>query len=125
MRYWISDKDTTPQRFPLQRLLRRVYEVTGTARETCDLHRARGYGERIRTLEERLDSEDVVTIAFAALDELSQGTEEWFYDLDAQIPGMDVRFGLHDSAALFVEAAPAIVDQVVSAFDSFRPAQSK
>lgn len=79
---------------------------------------------QLRELEERLDVEDVVSIPLSSLDELSQGTEEWFYDLEAQLPGTDVRFGLHDSTALFVEASPAIVEEVVAVFGSFRPASS-
>lgn len=122
MRYWIMDNDQTPQRFPLQRLIRRICEVTGVEDATCHLLKVRWYGEWIHELDERLDVEETVRIPLRMLHEVSDGTEEWFYDLDAELPDANVRFGLHDSTALFVEAEPAIAEKVVAAFSSYRPA---
>ena len=122
MRRWILDKDQTPQRFPLQQLLRRVITVAGIRNDTCELLRARGYGAKVRYLEERLDSEDVVSIAIADLEKLTEGTDEWFYDLEVRLPGTDLRFGLHDSTALFVDGDPSIVEKVVSGFVTSQPA---
>jgi hypothetical protein len=78
MRYWIMDKDQTPQRFPLQRLFRHVIKVTGTKAEVCSVLRARGYGLRVNELEQALDAVDMVTVPISELDELSASTEEWF-----------------------------------------------
>jgi hypothetical protein len=122
MRYWIMDKDDTPQRFPLQRLIRRVCEVTHAGTATCNLFRVTGYGMQVHELEKRLDVEDVVTVQLSTLDQLSQGTEEWFYDLEAQLPGTEIRFGLHDSTALFVEGSSEIVEDVVAAFELWKSA---
>lgn len=121
MRYWILDEDETPQGFPLQRLLRRVCEVAGAGSARCDLFKVWGYGLRIHELEEKLASEDMVSISIEEFDQLSEGTEEWFYDVEARIPNTDIRFGLHDSTALFVVASPSIAERVVSGFTNFRP----
>jgi hypothetical protein len=122
MRYWIFDKDETPQRFPLQRLFRRVRGVVGSSAGNCEVMKARGYGLQIHEWEEALDGEEKIVVAFDLLDSLSQGTEEWFYDFEAQLPDTEVRFGLHDSTALFVEAAPSIAEQIASVFVNIRRA---
>jgi hypothetical protein len=122
MRFWIMDKDQTPQRFPLQRLFRQVIHVTGTQAEVCSVLRVRGYGRRVNELEQEVDAVDMVTVPISELDELSAGTKEWFYDLEAQIPGTDIRFGLHDSTALFVEGEPLLTESVATTFTDYRRA---
>lgn len=122
MRQWITEEDGTPQRFPLQRLLRQVFASAGVEARTCDLRRARGYGADIRALERALDSVESMSVEFSALDKLAEGTEQWFYDLEAQVPGTDIRFGLHDSTALFVDGDPSLVTAVAGAFTSSHPA---
>lgn len=119
------DTDATPQRFPLQRLIRRIGEVAGDESRACEVRRARGFGERVNALDERLDSVEAITVPLAELEELSRGTEEWFYDLDATLLGTSVRFGLHDSAALFLEGTPSLVAEVVRVFDDARPARAQ
>lgn len=116
------DTDETPQRFPLRRLLHRALEVSGRQNAPCEVTKARGYGSRIHKLEEQLDSEESVQLPYEKLDALSEGINEWFYDLEARLSGTDIRFGLHDSTALFIEAEPALADAVVSAFLSVRSA---
>jgi hypothetical protein len=81
MRYWILDKDETSQTFPLQRLVRRVAVVIGAHEAKWFVRKARGYGRQIRTWEEALNERDTLPVAFDVLDDLSQGTSEWFYDL--------------------------------------------
>src|SRR5262245_59925599 len=122
MRFWIMDHDTTPQRFPLQRLLRRVREVAGTKQATCNIRKARGYGLQIREWEERLDSEAAIVVPVAVLDQLTEGTEEWFFDLEAQLTDSDIVFGLHDSTALFVEGPRTAAESVASVFADVRAA---
>src|SRR5689334_12147024 len=97
MRYWIMDTDETPQRMPLQRLLRRVLEVAEITSGECEIVKARGYGLHIQALETRLDVEDIVVLPVDLLDMLSAGKDEWFYDLEARIPGSGITFGLQDS----------------------------
>jgi hypothetical protein len=122
MRYWIMDHDETPQRFPLQRLFRRIRDVAGVEGATCKLHKVRGYGLQIHEWEERLDSEDAIVVPVDVLDKLAEGTEEWFYDLEAELLDPEIVFGLHDSTALFVEAPPTIAEKVACAFANVRPA---
>lgn len=122
MRLWIMDKDQTPQRFPLQRLVRKVVEMTGTKAEVCSVLRARGYGLRVNELERELDIADMVAVPLSELDELSAGTEQWFYDLEVQIHGTDVRFGLHDSTAMFVEGDQLLCESVAATFADCRRA---
>lgn len=120
MRIWIMDKERTPQRFPLQRLFREVIKVTGATAEVCNVLAARGYGLRVNQLEEDLDAVDAVPVPIAELDRLSAGTEEWFYDLEAEVPGTGVRFGLHDSTALFVDGEQSVTEAVAAAFSDYR-----
>jgi hypothetical protein len=127
VRYWIFDHDKTPQRFPLQRLIRRVCEVVTASSQdceiaSCEITKAHGYGLNIRGWEVALDTEDKIVVDFEFFDGLSQGTEEWFYDLEAKLPGVEILFGLHDSTALFVEADQSIAMDIVSIFANVRQA---
>ena len=94
----------------------------GTESTTCDLFKVWGYGLRIHELEEALDSKDLVSIPIEEFDALSEGTEEWFYDVEARVANTDIRFGLHDSTYLFVVGSPEIAANIVSVFTNFRPA---
>lgn len=120
MRYWILENDETPQGFPLQRLIRHVREVVGSGLGSFELTKVRGYGLQVHEWEEALDASDRIVVPFELLDRLSAGTEEWFYDLEAHVPGTNVRFGLHDSTPLFVEAAPEIAAAIAGAFVDIR-----
>ncbi len=122
MRYFIFDGDATAQRFPLRRLFRQLRELARPRGSECEVYRARGYGERIRSLELQLDSLDVVLLPSDAMDTLTEGVDEWFYELDARLSGTDVRFGLHDSTAMFVDADRLTLDKVISSFSSCRAA---
>jgi hypothetical protein len=84
-RYWIMDHDTTPQRFPLRRLLRRINEVAGHGVRTFQVLKAQGYERRIFDLSAQLELNESVTVDLSDLDELCGGVDEWFYDLDVQI----------------------------------------
>ncbi|MGK3985807.1 hypothetical protein WME99_22360 [Sorangium sp. So ce136] len=96
-------------------------EIAGIEDSTCKLHKVRGYGCQIREWEERLDSEDVILVPVDILDRIAEGTEEWFYDLEAEVPGTEIVFGLHDSTALLVEAPRTIAEKVACAFEKVRP----
>jgi hypothetical protein len=123
MRFWIIDQDQTPQRFPLQRLLRQVTQVTGSTSETCEVLRVRaGYGLRAYELQQKSDAAEFLRVSMAELDELCAGTEQWFYDIELRIPDTDIRFGLHDSTALFVEGGQGSCESVVAAFNIYRRA---
>ena len=50
--------------------------------------------------------------------DISRGEEEWFYDLDAEINADDlqVRFGLHDSTAMYIEASQDFSEKIIKSF---------
>jgi hypothetical protein len=125
VRYWILDEDQTPQRLPLQRLIRQVRTVVGAAGAdpvSCELLKARGYGAQIHIWEAALDETEKVVVSLDQLERLSEGNEEWFYDCDARLKSPYVRFGMHDSTALFVEAEQSIATPIASAFSNIRVA---
>jgi hypothetical protein len=118
------DKDQTPQRFPLQRLLHQVIDASGAEITQCRVVRASGYGLHVHGLQEQLDSVDAIDVLVSDLDELTAGVEEWFYDLEVELPGLGIRFGLHDSTALFVEGDRTLVEAVGAAFSNVRAANA-
>jgi hypothetical protein len=122
VRYWVFDTDTTPQRFPLRRLVRRVKETLGDTAAECRVLKARGYGERVCAWDALLDEKNDIPVDFTLLDDMTEGTEQWFYDLEIEcsVESRRVAFGLHDSTALFVEAPKAIADAVVVGFSDVR-----
>lgn len=123
-RYWILDREDTPQGFPLGRLLARIREVTGGANGVVQLRRSQGYGEQVCQWDSLLDRADEVTVAAEDLARISEGTDEWFYDLDARFdaPGASIAFGVHDSSALFVDAPATMIDRVTAPFRDVQPA---
>jgi hypothetical protein len=121
MRFYIRDEDDSPQRFPLQKLLRVACAQLAISPEaSCELLAHWGYGERIHELGSGLRSDEPVVLSVRELDELVEGKEEWFYDLEACLPERDFRFGLHDSTVMFVEGDPKDAAAVAAVFrDSF------
>lgn len=110
----IADTDDTPQGFPLQRLLRRTLAVLDAPPAILAVVRANGYGPQVHAWDERLQTEERITVPVEELDRLCAGTVEWFYNIDIEIPGAPVRVGLFDSSFLFVEA-PAEVTRAIAA----------
>jgi hypothetical protein len=86
--------------------------------------KARGYGIHIVEWDGLLDDHDRLSVSFELLDRLSQGNDEWFYDLDAQCISRveSLRFGLHDSTALFVEGPQALAERIAFTFADVRRA---
>lgn len=117
-RYWIFDRDDTPQGRPLQRLIRGIQRVLGPKDGKIVVRRAEGYGARIHSWDDRLESRNEIMVSFQDFDEVSAGTEEWFYNLEAECTTAtaSVIFGLHDSTALFFEAPPDLAEQITAAF---------
>ena len=118
-RYWIFEPDDSPMHLPLGRLIQRLREQFPHA-DSCEITRSRGYGEQVNRWHEQLDSKDMVVVGVALLFQISAGGEDWFYDLEATIPECDVRFGLHDSTALFVEGEETLVESIVRGFRDVR-----
>jgi hypothetical protein len=106
MRYWIFDRDDSPQGFPLQQLMDYARTILALADNCeCDVVKVWGYGESVVALQERLGSEPAIRVLWSEIYQLALGTEEWFYDIRIKVVGFDLVFGIHDSTALFVEGS--------------------
>ena len=120
-RYWIFDRDDTPQGFALGRLLRRIRSVL--CKEDCEfvLLRSQGYGARICEWDAMLDESEEIRVSADELEALGS-KDEWFYNLDAKCitPATGIRFGVHDSSCLFLDAPPALAAQIVEEFEDVR-----
>jgi len=123
MRYWIRDKENTPQGFPLQVLIELIMQQLGSTICQLWILRSQGYGLRINEWNRLLDQHERIPIDVKLLQEISSGEEEWFYDLDAEIlsEGLRVRFGLHDSTALYIDAPQEFSELILKAFESVDP----
>lgn len=123
MRFWIRDEDKTPQRFPLGKLLRCASEELGAPCKIW-ITRAEGYGESISRYSEVLDEAERLLVDSDEFLVVSAGIQEWFYNLDAVLesPTDRVLLGLHDSTALYVEGADALVKRILGRFEVVSPA---
>jgi len=121
-RYWIFDREDTPQGFPLRALVARIRELARN--ESCQflIRRSQGYGTQICRWDEMLDQADEISVPAVELERLSSGTEEWFYNLDARCvtPGLTIGFGVHDSSALFLDAPPELAEQLTANFERIK-----
>jgi hypothetical protein len=117
-RYWIFDREDTPQGFPLRALVARIRELAREGGSEFLIRRAQGYGAQICRWDEMLDQTDEISIPAVELERLSSGTEEWFYNLDARCvtPGLTIGFGVHDSSALFLDAPAELAEQLTANF---------
>ena len=119
MMYWIRDEDTTPQRFPLKKLIQLIVQELGASMYEFWILRANGYGLKICEWDELLDQNDRIRVDYDLLENISSGTEEWFYDLEVEVVAEDelqVRFGLHDSTALYIDAPKEFSESIIESF---------
>lgn len=87
---WIFERDSSPTGLPIARLIQRLTgRFPGAA---CEIRRCEGYGAQVNAW----GAEGPIRVDLASLAEVASAGEEWFYELEAQLPG--VRFGVHDSA---------------------------
>jgi hypothetical protein len=123
-RYWIFDREDTPQGFPLRVLVARIRELARDAGCRFLIRRAQGYGAQVCRWDEMLDQTDEISVPADELERLSSGTEEWFYNLDARCvtSGMTIGFGVHDSSALFVDAPAELAKLITTNFKSVQVA---
>src|SRR5262245_56885144 len=123
MRYWIHDRERSRQAFPLRVRVQRVNRVAGGPGSRWVVHRARGHGAGIQAWHAELAGGQELEVSLQRLGQLTQGNEHWFCDLDAECISatLRVRFGLHDGAALFVEAPVAAARQVAASFKDIHP----
>lgn len=123
-KYWIFDRDDTPQGYPLRKLIAKIREVAGTAGCGFFVRRSEGYGLSVNHWGELLDQADEIAVSLDELERLSDGTEEWFYNLDARCvtPTAVINFGLHDSSMLFVEAFSGLAEKIIVEFSDVQVA---
>jgi len=127
MMYWIRDEDTTPQRFPLKKLIRLIVQKLGSSIHEFWIIKARGYGLKICEWDDLLDEKDRIKVEHDLLENLSSGVEEWFYDVEVEVVADDqlqVRFGLHDSTALFIDAPKEFSESILRSFKFVQEARS-
>lgn len=125
MRYWIRDREKRPHGAPLGQLVRRVRELLARRGCVLALNEAHGQGARVDGLELELARRGPVPISFELLDELSRGSEEWLSDLEVEVtcaePALAFRFGLHDGAALYVDAPRDLSVALLKPFKDIHP----
>lgn len=115
-KYWILDREDTPQGLPLSLLVARLREIT--CGEGCRflIRRSQGYGAQVGRWDEMLDQADEVAVSTEELERI--GTDEWFYNLDAMCvtPSVTIAFGLHDSSALYLDAPSDLAERITANF---------
>jgi uncharacterized membrane protein YbaN (DUF454 family) len=117
MKYWIRDEDNTPQGFPVNALFRCILERLSPPYRVW-LLRSEGYGVTVNDWNKELDSVDRLPIQPNQLLVVSNGTEEWFYNLDVLVESSvgSLVFGLHDSTAMYVQGPEQLVESICSRF---------
>jgi hypothetical protein len=123
-KYWILDREDTPQGFPLAQLFAKIRELACSSGCQLLVRRSEGYGSMVCHWDQLLERADEIVVSPDDLERLSSGTEEWFYNLDVRCvsPTAIVAFGIHDSSAMFVETSPALAEKIVSGFSDVRAA---
>jgi len=120
MIYWIKDRVETPQKFPLNLLLSLIIRAIGSEHLQFVVTRSQGFGLQINKWGDLLDRQEDLRVERDVLEKLLEGTEEWFYHLDVKVmsSNLTVRFGLHDSTAMFIEAPRGVIDMIVNKFET-------
>jgi len=121
-RYRILDREDTPQGFPLGVLVARIRELACDGNCQFLVRRSQGYGAQVGQWDEMLDQADEISVPADDLERISEGVEEWFYNLDAKCmtPTETIGFGLHDSSALFLDAPEALAKKITAKFKDVR-----
>ena len=121
-RYWIFDREDTPQGFPLGVLVAKIREFACEGSCHFLVQRSQGYGAQVGRWDEMLYQIDEISVPADQLERISQGVEEWFYNLDAKCmtPTETIGFGLHDSSALFLDAPEALAKKITAKFKEVR-----
>jgi hypothetical protein len=117
-RYWIFDRNDTPQGLPLTKLVKTLRQIVNSEDDRLAIRRSHGYGSTVCLWDDLLDETDQIQVSFEDFGKLVAGGEEWFYDLEArcEMPTGEIVFGIHDSTALFVDAPAGIAEKVAEEF---------
>jgi hypothetical protein len=123
MRYWIHDRERRWHGLPLYDLVRRVQRVAGGAGSHWLVHRARGSAAELQPWLLALSKQQPLPVSYAELEQLSRNRDHSLHDLEAECvsPGLRVRFGLYDDAALFVDAPAAAAAWILAPFRDIHP----
>jgi len=122
MNYWIFDRIDTPQGFPLRGLIDKVLELLGN-KVSFRIFSAWGHGEKIFELDHKTNEYEWVDIPPEILLPLSEGVEEWFYDLVMEIRNSEqsIICGIHDSSMMFIEGEAETVEIIILQYSNIEP----
>ena len=116
--FWVFDAEDSPQGHPLKVLVNRILDELNGGTVSLYFRRSDGYGLKVCEWDRALDAVDEIAIPVEELVLLLSRCEEWFYNLDARCTaGTGIRFGLHDSSALFLEAPEVVCVRILQPFE--------
>lgn len=103
--YLIRDSTNDGQQFPLTKLLEEVCLVDEKAGLPSSwlITSVQGYGLDVCALEDAINTRGSLSINAERLVDISRDENQWFYDLRCLDPGLNMEFGVLDSAALFLQ----------------------
>ena len=123
--YNILDTDTTAQQLPLNKLYHLILDVIEQEDSELILLSSEGYGETICRWEDQLKNDNKIIVDKNIFGEVSEGTEEWFYNVDVEIKleSNIIWFGLADSSYLYVAFQKDVFsDILINSFEEIREA---
>ena len=123
--YNILDRDKTPQQLPLNKLYHLILDVIKQEDGELVLLSSEGYGETICRWEDQLKNDNKIIVDKNIFEKISEGTEEWFYNVDVEIKleSNIIWFGLADSSYLYVACQKDVFsDILINSFEEIREA---
>lgn len=119
---YIYDEEDTPQRYPLRRLLDSVIEHVGPDQQRWQVAGVWGQGFKTARLGDLTSPspEDETPVDTAALVDLDDDPDEWFYDIVIRTPDRSLTFGIFDSSYMFVDGPRDQVLAIVRDFDDVK-----
>lgn len=117
-RIWIGIPETNTAAPSLHTVLLAVEQQLLCDKIRVSVERSQGYGLTINRWDCLLDEADSIPVSIHDMRRLCAGEEEWFYCLDATLYCGErcLRFGLHDSSAIFVEGDDGDVENLCKRF---------
>jgi len=124
MRYWIRDRGR--HGLPLYELVRRVQQVAGKVGANWLIHRASG-GTTWQPLLLELSRQRPLPVSYLQIERLARNGDPSLHDLEVECvrPGLRVRFGLYEEAALYVEAPLPAARWILAGFKNIHPSPAR